>query len=303
MPTNDIAVLNKTYGSPGRIVFREGPAGQPLVSLADSRGTCDIALYGAHVLAYGPAGQSPVLWLSQSTGTIMAGQAIRGGIPVCWPWFGAHPSDPKQPGHGFARLRRWRLLSTSYDSRQTSVRLQLTHDATTQTIWPHAFKLEMSITLGDALAVELTTTNKGDTPFSYSQALHTYLRVQDIGAIRVLGLENTAYHDVSPAARDGRQHGAITITEETDRIYQKTTGDVTLIDPGNNRRIVVGKRGSQSTVVWNPWIEKARRLADMAHDDYQHFICIETANAESDTVVLEPGAEHTITTTIQSTTT
>jgi glucose-6-phosphate 1-epimerase len=300
MPTNDVSVLNKTYGSPGRLIFREGPTGQPVLSLADSRGTCEIALYGAHVLSYQPAGQSPVLWLSKSAERIAVGQAIRGGIPVCWPWFGAHPGDARLPAHGFARTRRWRLLGTAYDSRQTGARLQLTHDAETLALWPHAFRLEMSITVGDALTVELTTTNKGDAPFTVSQALHTYLLVQEIGAVRVLGLENTAYHDVSPAARDGRQHGAILVGEETDRVYQKTAGEVTLVDPGYGRRIVIGKRGSHTTVVWNPWIEKAGRLSDMAPDDYRRFICIETANAESDTVTLEPGAEHVISATIQS---
>ncbi len=301
MPTSDIDVLNKNYGAPGRIAFREGPAGHPVMSLSENRGSCEIALYGAHVLSYQPAGQSPVLWLAKSADTVKPGAPIRGGIPICWPWFGAHPTDGKLPGHGFARLRRWRLLGTAYDSHQTSARLQLTHDAETLALWPHHFRLELTVTVSDVLTLELTTTNKSDVPIILTQALHTYFLVGQIMDVRVLGLETVGYHDVSPAAKDDRQHGAITIRSETDRVYRKTAGECTLVDPQLSRSIVVGKRGSHTTVVWNPWIDKAKRLPDMDDDDYQRFICIETVNAEDDAVTLEPGAEHVIVATIQST--
>jgi glucose-6-phosphate 1-epimerase len=300
MPTNDINILNRNYGSPERIAFRECPAGHPLISLADSRGSCEIALYGAHVLSYRPTGQNPVLWRSKRSAKVASGKPIRGGIPVCWPWFGDHPTDAKQPNHGFARLRRWRLLSTAYDSRQTSVRLQLTHDAETLTLWPYAFRLELTVSVSDMLSLELIATNKGDAPFTLTQAFHPYFLVRQIDEIRVLGLENTAYQDLSPTARDDRQHGALQIQEETDRLYRKTAGDCTLVDPGIGRKIVVSQRGSHSTVVWNPWIEKAKRLSDMENDDYRHFVCVEPANADTDTVTLEPGAEHLLGLTIQS---
>ena len=300
MPTNDIAVLNRNYGSPERIAFREGPAGYPLISLAESRGSCEIALYGAHVLSYRPTGQNPVLWMSRRSARVSAGKPIRGGIPLCWPWFGAHPADAKLPNHGFARLRRWKLLGTAYDSRQTSARLQLTHDAETLALWPHPFRLELTVSVGEVLAIEMTTTNKGDAPITLTQAFHPYFLVSQIEAVRVLGLENVSYQDLSPMGRDDRQHGALQIQAETDRLFRKTAGGCTLLDPGIGRRLVVGKRGSHSTVVWNPWIEKARRLADMDHDDYQRFLCIEPANADTDAVTLEPGAEHVLGLTIRS---
>ncbi len=300
MPTNDIGLLNKNYGAPGRIAFREGLAGHPVITLSEARGSCDIALYGAHVLAYCPDGQPPVLWLSGQAQKVRPGSAIRGGIPICWPWFGAHPDNAKLPIHGLARLRRWRLISTTYDSRQTSARFQLTHDAETLAIWPHPFKLELTVTVGDTLTLELTTLNKGDAPIVITQALHTYLLVHDIAGVKVLGLENVNYHDVSPAAKDDRQRGAIAIECETDRVYRKTTGDCTLADPGNGRNIVISKRGSATTVVWNPWIDKTRRLADMDPDDYLRFVCIETANAEADAISIEPSDEHTIAVTLKS---
>ena len=300
MPTNDITVLNRNYGAPERIAFREGPAGFPLLSLADSRGSCEIALYGAHVLGYRPTGQSPVLWMSKRSAHVAAGQPIRGGIPVCWPWFGAHAMDTRLPNHGFARLRRWRLLATSYDSRQTSARLQLAHNEETLALWPHPFRLELTISVSETLNLELVTTNRGDTPMALTQALHPYFLVSQIAAVRVLGLENLAYQDLSPAGRDERQHGALQIQAETDRLFRKTTGNCTLLDPGIGRQIVIGKRGSQTTVVWNPWIGKTRSLTDMDHDDYQRFLCIEPANADADVVTLEPGAEHVLGLTIQS---
>ena len=300
MPTNDISVLERNYGSPGHIAFREGPAGYPLISLEESRGTCEIAFYGAHVLSYRPTGQSPVLWMSKRSARVAAGKPIRGGIPVCWPWFGAHASDARLPNHGFARLRRWKLLGTAYDSHQTSARFQLAHDDESLALWQHAFRVELTVAVSDVLSIEMATTNKGDTPIALTPAFHPYFLVSQIEAVRVLGLENLAYQDLVPAGRDDRQHGALQIQAETDRIYRKTRGDCTLVDPGAGRRIVVGQRGSHTTVVWNPWIEKARRLADMDNDDYQRFLCIEPAAADADAVKLEPGAEHIFGMTIQS---
>lgn len=299
MPTNDIPMLNKTYGAPERIEFRPGPAGLPSVSLMAGNGTCDVALYGAHVLSYRPSDQEEVLWMSQSVATLKPGEAIRGGIPVCWPWFGAHPSDAQMPRHGFVRNRRWKLLATEYDARQTSVRLGLRHDAETLAIWPCQFRLELNIVLGDTLTLELATVNRGLDPFTITQALHTYLLVRQIADIRILGLENVAYLDTTPADKSVRQSGAVTIREETDRVYCGTDGTCTLVDPGYGRTVAIAKRGSRTTVVWNPWSAKARKITDMAATDYQKFVCIETSNAVDDAVTLEPGAEHVIAASLQ----
>ncbi len=300
MPAHDTAALNRTYGSPGRIAFREGPAEAPLLCLANGHGACEVALYGGQLLSYTPSGHEPLLWLSKSAQRTVPGQAIRGGVPICWPWFGPHPNDFRLPSHGLARTRRWRLMGTASDARQTTARLQLTHDATTLALWPWQFKVELEVTIGEALTLALTTTNKEKRELTLTQALHSYFAVSDIGSIKIEGLERCAYRNAAPGGVDGRQAGAITIDAEFDRVYHQTGQEHTLHDPGLQRSITITKRGSRSTVVWNPWIAKAKALADMADDDYLRFVCIETANADDDTVTLEPGASHTIAMTLRS---
>lgn len=300
MPTDDLAVLNRNFGAPERIAFRAGPAGYPVMSLAEPRGSCEIALYGAHLLSWRPLGHGPVLWLSRGVERVGPGKPIRGGIPICWPWFGPHPSQPKLPGHGFARLRRWRLMQTEYEQQRTSARLQLVDDDDTRSIWPYAFRLELHVALSDTLHVELTTTNRDKQPMVITQALHTYFLVSQIMDVDIRGLENASYIDTTPAARHGRQHGALVIRSETDRVYRDTEAECVLTDPGSARQIVATKRGSHTTVVWNPWSERARRLPDLAGDDYQRFVCIETANAGDDAIRIEPGAQHTLAVTLRA---
>jgi glucose-6-phosphate 1-epimerase len=299
MPTDDLAVLNRNFGAPERIAFRAGPAGYPVMALTERRGSCEIALYGAHLLSWRPLGHGPVLWLSRSVERVVSGKPIRGGIPICWPWFGPHPTQPKLPGHGFARLRRWRLMQTEYDHQRTSTRLQLMDDESTRAIWPFAFRLELHVTVSDTLQIELTTTNRDKQPMVVTQALHTYFLVSQIMNIDVRGLEGAAYTDTTAAAKHGNQHGALLIRGETDRVYRGTEAECVLTDPDSARQIVATKRGSHTTVVWNPWIEKARRLHDMASEDYRRFICIETANDGDDSVRLEPGAQHTLAVTLR----
>jgi glucose-6-phosphate 1-epimerase len=152
----------------------------------------------------------------------------------------------------------------------------------------------LHVTLKDTLQIELTTTNRDKQPMVITQALHTYLLVSQIAAVDVRGLEGAHYTDTTPAASHGHQHGPLVVREEVDRIYRDTESECVLTDPGIGREIVVAKRGSRTTVVWNPWSDRAKRLRDMADDDYLRFLCIETANADDDAVRLEPGAQHTV---------
>ena len=182
----DITMLNRDFGVPGRIAFRPGPCGEPIVVLVEEHGACEVAIYGANVLSYRPTGHSPVLWIAKDFMSTPDGKAIRGGIPVCWPWFGAHP-DGAGSSHGFARTARWNLLKTDYDSYSTSVTLLLEDSTGTRALWPHAFRLELKVSVGANLKVTLTTTNTGSEPFAITEALHSYFRVKDVRETKVSG--------------------------------------------------------------------------------------------------------------------
>jgi D-hexose-6-phosphate mutarotase len=297
--TYDIQMLNREFGAPGRIAFRPGPCGEPVAVLVEEHGACEVSLYGGHVLSYRPRGHSPVLWLSKSAMATPPGKAIRGGIPVCWPWFGAHP-DGAGPSHGFARTARWNLLDTSYDSYSTSVSLLLEDSPETRAAWPHPFRLELKVSVGANLRVSLSTTNTGAEPLELTEALHSYFLVKDVREAKVLGLDGVRYLDKAPGGIDGVQAGDISFCAETDRVYVGTTGPCEVDDPAIRRKIRIEKEGSAAAVVWNPWVEKASKMADMAPEDYLRFVCVETANAGGAPVIVAPGATHTLATAISA---
>ena len=184
----DIQELNRAFGVAGRIAFRPGPCGEPIAVLVEEHGACEVALYGAHVLSYRPTGHSPVLWMAKDFMATPPGKAIRGGIPVCWPWFGAHP-EGAGAAHGFARTSRWNLLRTDYDSYSTALTLVLEDTPETRALWPHRFHLELSVRVGANLKVTLAAENTGAEPFTMTEALHAYFRVKDIREAKVSGLD------------------------------------------------------------------------------------------------------------------
>ena len=293
----DIAMLNRDFGVPGRIAFRPGPCGEPIAVLVEEHGACEVAIYGAHVLSYRPTGHSPVLWMAKDFMSTPDGKALRGGIPVCWPWFGPLP-DGTGPMHGFVRTARWNLLKTGYDSYSTSVTLLLEDSAETRALWPHAFRLELQVTVGANLKVTLTTTNTDSEPFAITEALHSYFRVKDVRDVRVTGLDGVRYIDRAPGGADGVQAGDIAFSAETDRIYVGAPEECSVDDKSTGRKIRIAKEGGNAAVVWNPWIEKTARLADLLPDDYLRFVCVETANAGGTPVEITPGATHKLTATI-----
>lgn len=280
----DINALNRDFGVPGRIAFREGPPGEPVAVLVEEHGSCEVSFYGAHVLSYRPTGHSPVLWLAKSYRELPDGSAIRGGIPVCWPWFGPREG---MPSHGFARTARWNLLKTDYDSHSTSITLVLEDSAESLAMWPHKFRLELKVTLAEALVVSLSIENTGDAPFDITGALHSYFNVKEIGGICVKGLDGVKYLDRAPGGSDAIQDGDISIRSETDRIYVSAPDEADIEDRTLGRTIKVVKEGATDVVVWNPWIEKAARLADMDDDDFLRFVCVETAFTSP--ITLAPG--------------
>jgi D-hexose-6-phosphate mutarotase len=235
-----------------------------------------------------------------------AGRATRGGIPVCWPWFGAAAPAPGLPSHGFARTRPWQVCAARCPAAgEIELTLGLRDDATTRALWPHAFAVELHVRVGATLALELVTRNTGAAPLVVGEALHTYFRVGDIAAVRVEGLEGRAYVDNTVdstvdgvgGARREHQDGTIVFTGEFDRVYEDDGPACAIVDPALGRRIRVGKTGSASTVVWNPWSAKAERLGDLGpgsagQGGWREMLCVESGNALAHTLRLAPGAEH-----------
>jgi glucose-6-phosphate 1-epimerase len=242
----------------------------------------EIYLQGAHVARWTPSGQRPVLFLSPKS-AFAPGKAIRGGVPIVFPWFGAPPDGKPGPAHGFARTSLWTLESRDASELTFALRVE-------------GFRLRFVVSLGAALQMSLEVVNQSEGAVRFEEALHTYLAVGDVRQVAVTGLAGATYIDKTDGFRRKVQGGEpLRITKETDSVYLNTTAPCLVSDPVCDRRLVIEKSGSASTVVWNPWIEKTARFTDMAPDDWQRMICIETANAADNAVVLAPGAMHRMT--------
>ena len=255
---------------------------------------------GAHVLSYVPAGHREVLFLSEKSEYTPSGKPIRGGIPLCWPWFG--PAEASRvPGattaHGFIRQEMWSLASwkESGDS-VTEVLLEAQDTEGTRRVWPHAFRVSLRVRLGERLELALSTVNVGQEAFSYEEALHTYYAVGDCRALSIHGFQGCAFRDKAPATppAPNPQPGEITITEETDRVYFHCPGEAVITDSVMGRRIRIAKEGSDTGVVWNPWIAKSRRMPDFGDEEYRNMVCVENANVDYDGRHLEPGQAHVL---------
>ncbi|MGA7948673.1 MAG: GNAT family N-acetyltransferase [Thiobacillaceae bacterium] len=283
--------LNTRFGLPGKLRIQDAAPGIPVIEITTPDAMARVAVQGGQVLEWQPRGHKPVIWVSKAA-VFQAGKGVRGGVPVCWPWFGA--VDGK-PAHGFVRTRMWDVRETREDLAGTVVvRLGIRDDESSRALWNHAFNLELIVTVGAALKMELVTRNTGDAPFTITEALHTYFRVGDINQTQVGGLEEaTCLDKVRDFART-LQTGPITFSGETDRVYVSTTADCLIQDPALGRNIRVAKSGSTSTVVWNPWIDKEKGFADMATGEYRDMLCVETANAGPEQIAIQPGGKHSL---------
>ena len=291
--------LNQQFGIESYLSFRDGPGGLPVADIHNAHARAVISLYGGHVLSYQPHGHAPVLW-SSAESFYKVGKPMRGGVPLCWPWFGPHPTDTDKPSHGFARTSNWAVLETAtVTSDATYVRLGLRDTEETHTLWPHAFALEIAITVGASLEIELGICNTGNTDFSYSGALHSYFTISTISNITIHGLESTTYVDQVDSKQRKVQDGPITISSEVDNVYLGTNATCRIDDSGFQRSIHIAKTGSQSTIVWNPWSAKAQRMRDFGDQEYVEMVCVETGNAYDDTVTVPAAQKHHLGTTIK----
>lgn len=291
----DLDTLNRDFAIPGVIEFTTGSHGAPMATLTNRRGTATVAIQGAQVLTWTPAGQEPVVWLS-SASRFNPGKSLRGGAPVCWPWFGPHPDGSVRPAHGFARNLDWTAVETANQDDSTRIVFRLVPGSREKKLWPYSAELTLAVQMGQDLSLELTTRNTGRKVLTLTQALHTYFGVGDIGKVRVEGLSGAIVLDRLNPDRQPRQIGPLTIAGEVDRIYVDCPGDACIVDEAWGRRIRVSKQGSRSYVVWNPWSETGAKFSDLAADDYRRMLCLETVNAGTDVVTVPPGESFTLAT-------
>lgn len=259
--------------------------------------TATITLQGAQVISYQQGGKER-LWLSPKA-HFEPGKPIRGGIPICWPWFGNHSSDPSKPAHGFVRVNDW-ILEEVIDTKESVSAVFRYDNPADCELYPHACSAKLIITLTDRLTVTLQTTNHDTRPISITQALHTYLPVSDLEHANIKGLEGTDYADKLKQfeqAQERRVH--VNVSEPTDRVYFDSSPELTLVD--QNLTTIVGKQNSNTTIIWNPGRDTADTMADISADHYRGFICIEAANALSDEVRVEPNTSYELVQTLNFT--
>lgn len=289
----DLQELNARYAIPGQLEFVEAQEGFVIVVIENAEATASIALQGGQLLSYQlKDDELPLIWVSGQA-KYSHGNAVRGGIPVCWPWFGAHATKADCPAHGFARTAPWRVVETSVRGPgETCIRLSL-KTPRDEKYWPHDTVLSVEFCIGRKLSVELNTENHDDAPVTLTEALHTYFHISDIEAVRVMGLLGLEYYDKVRDAQ-GRQEQALSFTEEYDRVFFDAPGDCVIEDPGFNRKVLIRKWNSASTIVWNPWHEKAGAMEDMGEQGWRRMLCVESGNVMRNAVSLSPGASHSL---------
>jgi glucose-6-phosphate 1-epimerase len=281
----------------------------PVLKICNRYADAAIALQGAQILEYTPRGKYPLIWLSPAA-EYRRGQSQRGGIPVCWPWFGNIERNPiaaralthgdNLPAHGLVRTRDWTIHSIQEHEYFTEIILNFVTDTLSQIYWPHSAELQLRITIGQSLRLELTTRNKGTQTLFITQALHTYFAISAIDNVRVTGFENSRCIDTLDNWREHNQQGAIHFSGETDRIYLDVPQAVQLHDSGWNRTIHLQAANSASAVIWNPWIEKSKRLSQFMSDGWRDMVCIETANVLDDMIEVASQGKHILTLEIHS---
>lgn len=292
MSTLDSTALNARYGIPDQLSFKDAQGGLVVVEVNNTHATASIALQGAHLMTWAPKDAAPVIWLSKAA-KLAPGKSIRGGVPICWPWFGAHANEPTFPGHGFARTVPWDLLETQkLANGATRLSFRLVHSDATRAQWPHPSEVEIHMVIGPTLEIDLVTRNTGTAPITVGDALHTYFEVGDVRKVKVHGLDGCPYIDKVDGGARKQQAGPVTIAGEVDRIYLESTADCVIEDPVLERRIRIAKKGSASSVVWNPWVEKANKMGDLGENGYLNMLCVESTNADADVVNIPAGAEH-----------
>ena len=266
--------------------------GLPAVRVSTEVASGLVFLQGAHVAAWAPVDCGPVIWISENA-VYAKGKALRGGIPICFPWFGAHPEHQQYPAHGFARTRDF----SYHGARRTAdggsqLELLLESDAQTTTLFPYAFTARLRVSFGKTLGLELAVSNTSQQSFSFEEALHSYFCVADVEQAGVSGLQGASYADkVHGMARFTESASELRLSAETDRVYD-STATCTIRDPKAGREVRIEKADSGATVVWTPWAEKAAQMSDLGADVWRRMLCVESANVGTSRILLGPGESH-----------
>ncbi|AKT51069.1 D-hexose-6-phosphate mutarotase [Arsenicicoccus sp. oral taxon 190] len=256
----------------------------PPRQITGTAATASVYDQGAHLVAWTPDGAGPVLWCSEHT-LLEEGVAIRGGVPICLPWFGPGRSGDRKPSHGPARITPWRLVEEGPGT--------VTYAVTGAELGVADLEATYVVEAGERLTLSLTVANTGADELTYEEALHAYLTVGDVRQVTVEGLDRASYVDKTDQGRTHRQEGPLRLTRETDRVYRSACA-VTVVDPVLGRRLRVAKTGSASTIVWNPWADKAAQMSDLGDDEWTGMLCVEGGNVMADEITLAPGDRHTL---------
>jgi D-hexose-6-phosphate mutarotase len=275
---------------PNRMRVETGGGGLKRAVLRIGGAEAHVYLHGAHVTHFAIEGQPPILFLSKES-QFVEGKAIRGGVPICFPWFGPRNPDPSggSPMHGFARVLPWKPLEVSATADRSSISLRLSDGELTRGWWPHSFAARYDVTLwADRLTLALKVTNLDQTPITFEEALHSYFAIAKAQNVSIEGLDGVEYLDKTDNLARKRQSGPVTISSETDRVYLGTRAPCLIRDAWNNRVIVNTKENSDATVVWNPWVAKAKAMADFGDEEWEEMVCVETCNVAAHAVTLEP---------------
>jgi glucose-6-phosphate 1-epimerase len=293
---SNLPVTTKKLKLHAHVLQTKDENGLQYLEIDNPLATGKIALQGAHIIDWQPKFLTkPVLWLS-SNARFMQARSIRGGVPICWPWFGAHPTDSTFCPHGFARVIPWRVIdvdSTATGATRIILEMMDTPEAQRQLSYPYA--LTVTITIGRRLRIDMSTTNKANHPFVIGEAFHTYLNVSDIANVKITGMQDCVYADKVRDYQRYVEHGALHFEGEFDRVFIDHSSDCSIHDKGYNRIIHVSKSGSDTTVVWSPGAEKAAQMADMGTpEEWRKMVCVETTNALDNMVVINPGRTHVI---------
>lgn len=254
----------------------------------------EIYLHGAHLTNFTPRGHAPLIFTSRES-HYAADKPVRGGVPICYPWFGPHKDDATAPMHGLARLLEWQVESVQAQNDAVEITLLLSPETSPHSDWPRA-ALRYRTTFGSTLKMQLEVENRGTQSIRFEEALHTYFMVGDARKIEIEGLANTRFLDKTDGFQEKTQlENSLRLAGETDRVYLDTQATCIIRDPVLGRRIVISKGNSNNTVVWNPWADKARSMPDFGDDEWTMMLCIETCNVGDSAVTLESGATHIMT--------
>lgn len=265
--------------------------GRRLFTLEARGAVARVALEGAQVLSFTPAGALDVLWASPVWPDVPT--PIRGGVPICWPWFARQDVAASAPQHGYARQAPWKIVDERVDAAGGHAAVTMTPE---QPLDGLALRLEIALDgSAGALSMRLTTTNPaGGAERTITQALHNYFAVTDANRLSLLGLGGQRYIDNLAGQVERTASDPEPVVLPCERIHFGTNGRYVLDDPAGARRILIESEGSRSLVVWHPGVHAAQRYEEVPGDHWQRFVCCEVANAAPDRIRLAPGASHTI---------